>query len=308
MNKKIWFSSIGVVILIIVGIFVFSNTKETVPVQDIVINTPAITATTTATSTTKVTVPVIQKPIVIPATTTPTTPSQLKVTRPNGGEGLIRGETINITWDMVNPLSDITIYLYTNLSGCAYAGSNPCLTVVDPEYVITSNAENNGVFRWKIDQPAGTKYFLKICEGAGTTKQICDISDKTFSIFELTKPPYVLTVTSPNVEETWKLGTTHTMSWELRGEIPGKYQVGLYLSATSSGLLGVFNASSKNSYTSIIESAFYGDVGKTLTPGKYKVNVMLFDGPINQGNGNPAETWGKVVAEDSSDVYVNIVK
>ncbi len=310
--QKLWVSLVCIVgIVIIACLMSFGGKKELTQIKDVTV-TPVATATSSTISPVKTATSTSVKPVVTTvATSTPVTPSKLKITYPNGGEGLLRGETVNITWNRTSPTpaDDITIYLITNLSGCAFAVNQPCLAVIDPEQVITSNAQNTGSFRWTINKPAGTNYYFKICEGAGTSQQSCDISDKTFSIFEITKPPYVLTVTSPNVEETWKLGTSHTMSWELRGEIPAKYQVGLYLeNSTGSGSLGVFAASSKTSYTRVVESAFYGDVGKTLAPGKYKVNVMLFDGPINRGNGSPSEKWGKVVAEDSSDFYVNIVE
>ncbi len=238
---------------------------------------------------------------ITPKTTIDTKPT-ITVLSPNGGEKWDNVSAKTISWKTnIASNESVTIYAIQNLSGCFnLKPSYGCLPVIDPENVIASNIANSGKYQW-IPNVTGN-YYIRICKGS--EKTICDTSDTVFTVVDSTLIKPSINVLSPNGGETWKIGTQQTIRWSLAGNIPSGYKIGIFLDG---GFITQLNASSTNVYSFTVPSTiFHGDVGTTLIPGKYKINISLYDGDINLGNGNPNYNWGKVVTQDSSDNEINV--
>ena len=130
-------------------------------------------------------------------------PSSINVTLPNGGESWTRGTAYTISWTYAgNPLSNVKIEL---LKGGLLNS------------VIISSAPNVGTYSWTIPstQTLGSDYNIRIT--STSDKTVTDTGNSNFNI--ITTVPSI-TVVSPNGEEKWKHGTTHTISWSKTGN-PG---------------------------------------------------------------------------------------
>jgi len=122
----------------------------------------------------------------------------LTVTSPNGGQKWVRGTTHAITWSSSgSPGSYVKIEL---MKGGVL------------NRVITSSTANDGSYSWTISstQTLGTDYKIRI-----TSTSYSLISDSSNSNFAIVRG--TLTVTSPNGGESWKHGTTHTITWSKSG-------------------------------------------------------------------------------------------
>nr|NIO82508.1 hypothetical protein [Candidatus Aminicenantes bacterium]NIQ68369.1 hypothetical protein [Candidatus Aminicenantes bacterium]NIT24412.1 hypothetical protein [Candidatus Aminicenantes bacterium] len=121
----------------------------------------------------------------------------ITVTAPNGGEQLIVGSSINITWLAVNmeePRKDVKIEYSVN-SGQDWT-------------IITEAVDNNGDYDWLVPDTPSETCLVRISEIDG---QPLDVSDAVFSIVQ--PVPGEITVTSPNGGETWTVGSTQEIKW-----------------------------------------------------------------------------------------------
>jgi len=122
----------------------------------------------------------------------------LTVKSPNGGEKWVRGTTHALTWSSSgSPGAYVKIEL---MKGGVL------------NKIIVSSTANDGSYSWTIPstQTAGTDYKIRIT--STTYSSISDSSNSNFAIVIGT-----LTVTSPNGGESWKRGTTHTITWSKSG-------------------------------------------------------------------------------------------
>lgn len=113
-----------------------------------------------------------------------------------------------------------------------------------------------------------------------------------------------LSLISPKVGETWKIGSKQTIAWNVNNVVvKNEYRIGIYL---NNYMVGRLEANSSNSYVinDLGATVFSGDVGSALTPGKYDLVVKLFDGPIDLGNGNPNTRWGKVIYQATTPITI----
>jgi len=130
-------------------------------------------------------------------------PYTLTVTSPNGGQKWIRGTTHQLTWSSSgSPVAYVKIEL---MKGGVL------------NKVIVSSTANDGSYSWTISstQTLGTDYKIRVTSTSNSA--ITDSSNSNFAIVAGT-----LTVTIPNGGESWKRGTTHTITWSKSGS-PGSY-------------------------------------------------------------------------------------
>ncbi|MEK7608799.1 MAG: hypothetical protein AAB495_04435 [Patescibacteria group bacterium] len=154
-------------------------------------------------------------PVPQPPTLVPTTPTVLY---PNGGETLMRGRSMTITW--LNP-SRKPVNLYLQSSGLLIAINIPWQSGDKQVYTW-----NTGVFK-EAYAPDG-KYYIQVCPVDATSKSECDASNEAFSIVSdaITLPPYeppvvtpptpaggFPTVLYPNNGETLMRRTTSYITW-----------------------------------------------------------------------------------------------
>jgi len=95
---------------------------------------------------------------------------------------------------------------------------------------IVSSTSNDGSYSWSIlsSQTAGTDYKIKITSMSDTS--VYDWSNEYFSIISAETP--TITVTSPNGDESWQQGTTHTISWSSTGDVGSYVKIELYKGGT----------------------------------------------------------------------------
>jgi 5-hydroxyisourate hydrolase-like protein (transthyretin family) len=134
----------------------------------------------------------------------------LTLNSPNGGESWQAGTSHTISWSYTgDPGSYIAVQLYNN--------GSPVSNIVSST-AIGSGGQGSYVWTLSSSQAAGSKYTVKI---SSVSNSACyDTSNAYFTINSVELP--VLTVTSPNGNETWQAGTSNTISWSYTGT-PGLY-------------------------------------------------------------------------------------
>lgn len=152
-------------------------------------------------------------------------PSGITVTAPNGGESWQIGTTQTINWTYAgNPGSTVKIVLLKGgVSQGAIATSVPIGT------------NGSGSYAWAIPttQTVASDYQIKVVSETDNTYK--DTSDANFSI--TTPLQSSITVTSPNGGESWRRGTTQTISWTYAGNPGGYVKVVLYKNGVSQGAI-----------------------------------------------------------------------
>ncbi|MDP3682970.1 MAG: hypothetical protein Q8S01_03470, partial [Ignavibacteria bacterium] len=117
---------------------------------------------------------------------------KVTVTSPNGGEQWVVGATQNITWTSSN-VANVKLE-YTTNNGTNWNS------------ILTSTPASAGSFVWTIPNTPSTNCKVRISDV--TNSLFADTSDNVFSII-LPK----VTITSPNGNEQWVVGTTKNITW-----------------------------------------------------------------------------------------------
>jgi len=144
-----------------------------------------------------------------------TAPPQITVIYPNGGENLIAGVPINITWTYSNVTGNVAIALKTGTTTVA---------------IITAGTACDGSYSWTIPTSvaAGTNYKIAIGDGSGTE----DYSNNTFSI---TAPPQI-TVIYPNGGENLIAGVPINITWTY-SNVTGNVAIALKTGTTTVAII-----------------------------------------------------------------------
>ncbi len=121
----------------------------------------------------------------------------LSVEYPNGGETFVAGTSVDIYWGSVGTVGDIKI-LFSPDNGSDW-------------YTAVSSTANDGMHPWTVPDSISTKCKIQITEALDGNP--VDESDSVFSIV----PRPVITVTSPNGDETWFVDSSYTITWEITG-------------------------------------------------------------------------------------------
>ncbi|MBN1466153.1 FG-GAP repeat protein, partial [candidate division KSB1 bacterium] len=116
----------------------------------------------------------------------------ITVTRPNGGETWMTGQTETITWESQNSGNAVRIELSRN------AGSSWS--------VLAESTTDDGEFDWQVTIPPSDECLIRISDLTSTAS---DTSDAVFKIKGTPK----LTVIAPNGGETWRIGSTERIRW-----------------------------------------------------------------------------------------------
>ncbi|MCP4713342.1 MAG: hypothetical protein GY869_32330, partial [Planctomycetes bacterium] len=124
----------------------------------------------------------------------------ITVTAPNGGEQLIVGSAVNITWNGVNSRENVQIE-YSIDGGQGWT-------------TITGAVDNNGDYEWIVPGTPSTICLVRISETGGRPS---DISDDVFSIVQ--PSPGEIAVTFPNGGESLTGGSSQQILWTPSGGI-----------------------------------------------------------------------------------------
>ncbi len=200
----------------------------------------------------------------------------ITVTSPNGGETWKRGTTRTITWSYTgSPGSTVKIVL---LKGGAVVGTIRSSTTI--------GTSGTGSYSWPISSSGsgGTGSNYKVSVQDISQPSIKDTSNDNFSIVPQGTTNSSITVTSPNGGETWKRGTTQTITWSYTGSpgstvkivlLKGGAAVGTIRSSTTIGTSGT------GSYSWPISSSGSGGTGSD-----YKVSVQSISQPSIKDTSN----------------------
>src|SRR5205085_1903850 len=136
----------------------------------------------------------------------------LALTSPRGGEHYVCGTTQKVTWTSVGVQGTVSVFLSRNGGG--------------RWETLASGAANTGALSWQGTAPVTTSARVKIC--ADGNANCADSSKSNFSIDSPPAPPAAtLTVVSPNGGESWKIGTTHSITWSSTGLSGGSVKIEL---------------------------------------------------------------------------------
>jgi len=124
----------------------------------------------------------------------------LTITSPNGGENVIAGTNLTITWASTGAVGNVKID-YSTDSGTSWTE-------------ITASYPNNGSYDWTVPDTPSTHCLVRISETDGSP---ADVSDSEFTIL----PPSsaTITITSPNGGEILLADSIHEITWTFTGTI-----------------------------------------------------------------------------------------
>ena len=142
----------------------------------------------------------------------PSAGGTITVISPNGGESLLSGSIVPITWSSTGVIGDsVDIVLRRGTSTTN----------------ITTSTTNDGVLDWTVP------FYM---EGSGYTVEITsindpgivDTSDSDFSILDLPPGNGTIAVISPNGGDTYLKGSTITIAWSATGGVGDSVTITLY--------------------------------------------------------------------------------
>jgi hypothetical protein len=189
----------------------------------------------------------------------------ITVTTPNGGETLVRGGVVPITWSYTgNPGAKVKIQLYH--------GSTLSRTIA------TSTALGVGAYNWKISslQTLGSNYKIKITSTTNST-----ISDTSNGTFTIAKP--AVTVISPNGGESFTRGGAMPISWSSVGSPGTNVKIQLYK--------GMFLSRTITSSTPMSAGTYNWTIPSTQAVGStYKIKITCTTSSLIKDSSNTAFT------------------
>jgi hypothetical protein len=118
---------------------------------------------------------------------------------PNGGENWTVGSNHDITWSSTGPVGNLNIEYSTN-GGSTWS-------------TIASGTWSSGAYPWTVPNSLSTTARVRVSSVG--TPSIFDISNASFTI---STPPSV-TVTVPNGQEIWLVGSIHSITWSSTGAV-----------------------------------------------------------------------------------------
>jgi hypothetical protein len=117
------------------------------------------------------------------------------LTSPNGGESWIEGSTHAITWSSSN-ITNVRLEYSTD--GTAWTS------------IVASTAAATGTYNWTIPSVSASTYRVRVSDASDAT--INDMTDNQFTISQID-------LTSPITSVSWKVGTSHNITWSVSSTI-----------------------------------------------------------------------------------------
>lgn len=119
----------------------------------------------------------------------------ISVLNPNGGESILSGTDLNVTWSSTN-IANVKIE-YTTNNGANWT-------------TITESTPSDGLYTWtNVPNLNSSLCMIRISDAADGSPS--DKSDNSFTIYNQVNQ--VITLTSPNGKENWEAGTSQQITW-----------------------------------------------------------------------------------------------
>ncbi|MDY0297419.1 MAG: GPI anchored serine-threonine rich family protein [Acidobacteriota bacterium] len=186
----------------------------------------------------------------------------ITITSPNGGESWEKASSHSITWT--------TTGITTGTMRITLWQGEASLGVIATDLPVSQHS-----YPWTVGNLSGAP---AVGPGSGYTIKIrlqgetpSDTSDGTFSI-TLPPPPMSITVEEPNGGESWKEGSTKTITWKAPGVIAGTYRITLWQGSDNKGVIAAGLPFSQHSYVwevGVLEG------GSAPVDSGYKVKIRL---------------------------------
>jgi hypothetical protein len=194
--------------------------------------------------------------------------NSLSLTSPNGGENWEAGTSRSIAWNTYGYSGNVHLVLFKN--------------GVKLGNIARDLAASSGSYSWTVGSyiggtaAAGNDYTVRVTSTDFTIK---DDSDAAFAIAESTTPR--LTLTSPDGGESWAIGSTQNISWDV-ANYTGSVHLVLFKGATKLGNIARDLAASSGSYSWTVGSY----IGGTAVAGNdYIVRVTSTDFTVKDDSG-----------------------
>ena len=126
----------------------------------------------------------------------------ITITRPNGGEVWVKGETENITWTSVGTVSNNLKLEYSINGGITW-----------PYTISGFDGVNDGSFTWTVPNSISNQVRVQITD---LNRPV--VKDSSNANFEIINYPRVV-ITSPNGGESLTIGQPYTITWNVNGHI-----------------------------------------------------------------------------------------
>ncbi|MCP4152288.1 MAG: hypothetical protein GY757_31410 [bacterium] len=192
-------------------------------------------------------------------------PQTITLTAPNGGELWEAGTTQAITWTSTGVVGNVTVELSTTGLSGSFAS-------------IAASIANSGSFSWTVADADSSQCVIRVRNADGS---VADSSNAVFTIEPAPADP-VISVTSPNGGEIWKVGSTEPVTWSFEN-IDGNVDIYLYKENIQTLLIG----------TAPVDSgSFSWSIPEDLTPADdYNIRIVQESSSI----------------EDVSNAYFSII-
>ena len=201
-------------------------------------------------------------------TTAPdTTPPQVTVVRPNGGEVFYVGAQDTIKWIATDNVGVDTVSIYYSVDG---GGTYP--------YTVATGEPNDSTYVWTIPSTLSDSCKVKVVAYDVFSNEGSDTSDSRFTI---APPPDVtppqVTVVRPNGGEIFYAGSQDTINWIATDNV-GVDSVNLYYSTDGGSTFPYTIATSEPN-----DSTCIWTIPGTLSD-SCRVKVVAYDAALNQGS------------------------
>ena len=248
----------------------------------------------------------IASPQITPTPTQTPSTQTLTILRPNGGESVVAGQTMNIAWSAANLPSAANIDSIS-LSLVSSSGDVYPLTVTKSSMFSSGyngNYSNNGtatIIGMSIPAtiPVG-QYKLKVsCNSCGIT----DISDSYFNVLSSTAVPSIQ-VSTPSAGQTYSIGQNVNVTWT-SSNLSATEPINILFSNMDNTTIGY----SVNS-AGVPNTGFYNwTIPSNVVPGNYKVQISCKT--CSTTTGVTTYSWSgqfTIKAAGTASVYDSLMK
>jgi hypothetical protein len=225
-------------------------------------------------------------------TTAPdTTPPEVTVVRPNGGEVLYVGTQDTIKWIATDNVGVDTVTIYYSVDG---GGTYPC--------TVATGEPNDSTYVWTIPSTLSDNCKVKVVAYDVFSNEGSDTSDSPFTI---APPPDVtppqVTVVRPNGGEVFYSGSQDTIKWVATDNV-GVDSVNLYYSTDGGNTFPYTIATSEPN-----DSTYIWTIPGTLSD-SCRVKVVAYDAALNQGSDTSDNNFTIALPPDVTPPQVTVVR
>jgi hypothetical protein len=219
-----------------------------------------------------------------------TTPPQVTVVRPNGGEVFYVGTQDTIKWIATDNVGVDTVSIYYSVDG---GGTYP--------YTVATGEPNDSTYVWTVPSTLSDNCKVKVAAYDVFSNEGSDTSDSPFTIAPPDVTPPQVTVVRPNGGEVFYAGSQDTIKWVATDNV-GVDSVSIYYSMDGGATFPYTVATSEPN-----DSTYIWTIPGTLSD-SCRVKVVAYDAALNQGSDTSDNNFTIAPPPDVTPPQVTVVR